>query len=51
MVQAQHEWVYKGILKLTPSTVSGKLLKEKTDLKNLRIRDCFHKTAVSGPKM
>lgn len=51
MVQVQHEWVYKDILKLTPNTVSRKLLKKKTNLKNLRRMKCFHKPAVSGPKM
>lgn len=29
MVQVEHKWVYKDILKLTPSTVSGKLIKKK----------------------
>lgn len=30
-VQIQHKWVYKNVLKLTLSTVSGKLLKKKKD--------------------
>lgn len=53
MVQVEHKWVYKDILKLTPSTVSGKLIKKKkkTNLKNVSSMKCFHKPAVSSPKM
>lgn len=54
MVQIQHKWVYKNALKLTPSTVSGKLLKKKkkkTNHKNLSSMQRFHGSAASGPKM
>lgn len=51
-VQIQHKWVYKTVLKLTPSTLSEKLLKKKkkASYKNLSSMECFHRSAACGPK-